>query len=74
MLTITLLGFDLGVSMKFIVLFCFHKHSGGKLFERLPQGLLATAEVQLNFSFLLRIISCFARCEVIDLSLLGLAC
>lgn len=60
MLTVTLLGFDLGVSMKFIVLFCFHKHSSGKLFERLPQGLLATAKVQFNFSFLLRIISCFA--------------
>lgn len=46
MLTVTLLGFDLGVSMKFIILFCFHRHSGGKLFECLPQGLLATAEVR----------------------------
>lgn len=60
MLTVTLLGFDLGVSMKFIILFCFHRHSGGKLFERLPQGLLATAEYDFNFSFLLSIIFCFA--------------
>lgn len=56
MLTIiSLIGFDLGVTTKFIVLFCFHRYSGGKLFECLPQGLLVTVEVQFNFSFLLSI-------------------
>lgn len=49
------LGFDSGVGTRFLVLFSFYRHSGGKLFACLPQGLLATMEVQFNVSFLLSI-------------------
>lgn len=54
--TLTIISLSLIWVLVWGLLFCFHTHSGGNLFECLPQGLLATVEMQFYFPFLLSIV------------------